>query len=290
MSIVLFQLTDDAVCIVEQDENEKKHGYNYFFLFNSNNCDEYARRLPEDKIYTLTWSGKTDPKLCAFNFTGGEDQHFLDFTVCFESEEFDFPSFDVELVVTNATKRWVYDSSDDEIDRKCVAKARDMMFKLVISKNYQESSSKLKLKITSEVKVNVADIWDQVGKAIKDMIPLAIVVIVLLCVVSNKHARQQCCSVITSVKDKIMGTTVRPRRDSIGNNSAHSVPLHVHETRQNYSPSAPFISTELEAAVLQNSPAEPDGSAIPQSDSKPDTPPPSYDEVVKNPDSKNDIS
>ncbi|XP_052100240.1 uncharacterized protein LOC127734433 [Mytilus californianus] len=257
--------------------------YTVDLFFNSNNCDEYARRLPEDKIYTLTWSGKTDPKLCAFNFTGGEDHHFLDFTVCFESEEFDFPSFDVELVVTNATKRWVYDSSDDEIDRICVAKARDMMFKLVVSKNYQESSSKLKLKITSEVKVNVADIWDQVGKAIKDMIPVAIVVIILLCVVSNKRARQQCCSVITSVKDKIMGTTVRPRRDSIGN-SAHSVPLHVDETRQNYSPS------ELETAVLQNSPAEPGGSAIPQSDSKPDAPPPSYDEVVKNPDSKNDIS
>lgn len=47
-----------------------------------------------------------------------------------------------------------YDSSDDEIDRTCVAKARDMMFKLVIAKDYQESSSKLRLKITSEVKVN----------------------------------------------------------------------------------------------------------------------------------------
>lgn len=83
----------------------------------------------------------------------------------------------------------------------------------------------------------VADIWDQVGNAIKDMIPLAIVVIILICVVSNKGAREKCCSALTWVKDKIMGNTTRPRRDSIRNNSEHTVPLHVDETRRNYSPS-----------------------------------------------------
>ncbi|VDI66118.1 Hypothetical predicted protein [Mytilus galloprovincialis] len=254
--------------------------YTVDLSFNSHNCDEYARRLPEEKVYILTWSGKTDIKICPFNFTGGEDEHFLDYTVCFESEEFDFPLFDVELVVTNASRRWTYDSSDDEIDRTCVSKARDMMFKLVIAKNYQESSSKLRLKITSEVKVNVADIWDQVGNAIKDMIPLAIVVIILLCVVSNKGAREKCCSALTWVKDKIMGNTTRPRRDSIRNNSEHTVPLHVDETRRNYSPS------ELEAAVLRNSPIEPDGPATPWSDNKPDAPP-SYDEAVENANEKN---
>lgn len=76
--------------------------------FNSYNCDEYARRIPLDKEYTLTWLGKTDPKICTFNFTGGDNgQGFTNYKVCFETEQYDLPSFDVELVVSNGTEKWV---------------------------------------------------------------------------------------------------------------------------------------------------------------------------------------
>lgn len=65
---------------------------------------------------------------------------------------FHLSKYKIDTFISNSLQ--TYDSSDDEIDRTCVSKARDMMFKLVIAKNYQESSSKLRLKITSEVKVH----------------------------------------------------------------------------------------------------------------------------------------
>lgn len=50
-----------------------------------------------------------------------------------------------------------------------------------------------------------------------------------------------------------------------------------------------FSVISAETVSLQNIPIEPDGPAIPQSNSYlPDAPPPSYDEVVKN--TNNDIS
>lgn len=48
----------------------------------------------------------------------------------------------------------MYDSSDTGIESKCVNKAKDMMFKLVVSKNYQESTWNLRLKITSQTFVD----------------------------------------------------------------------------------------------------------------------------------------
>lgn len=258
--------------------------YTVDLSFNSYNCDEYARRIPLDKEYSLTWLGKTDPKICTFNFTGGDNgEIFSNFKVCFETEQYDIPSYDVELVVSNGTDRWVYDSSDTRIESKCVNKAKDMMFKLVISKNYQESTWNLKLKITSQTFVDpkVGEIWDQIISVIEDIVPPAIVVVVVFCILSNKRARQQCCSLITSLIDKITGTNSRRRRDpEVRRNSEHSVCLHVEEPQHSYNAS--------ETVSLQNIPLEPDGSAIPQSDSNlPDAPPPSYDEVVKNP--NNDI-
>ncbi|XP_076101666.1 uncharacterized protein LOC143071313 isoform X1 [Mytilus galloprovincialis] len=260
--------------------------YTVDLSFNSYNCDEYARRIPLDKEYTLTWLGKTDPKICTFNFTGGDNgQGFTNYKVCFETEQYDLPSFDVELVVSNGTEKWVYDSSDTGIESKCVNKAKDMMFKLVVSKNYQESTWNLKLKITSQTFVDskVGEIWDQILSVIEDIIPLAIVVIVVFCILSNQRAREQCRSMLTSIIDKIKGNNSRQRRDPEGRrDSEHSVRLHVDETQHSDNSSAETVS-------LQNIHIEPDGPAIPQSNSNlPDAPPPSYDEVVKN--TNNDIS
>lgn len=85
--------------------------YSFFLLsvsFNSHNCDENARRVSEDKEYILTWLGKTDPRLCSFNFTGGStDESHSVYKVCFQSVDIELPPFDMFLVVSNDSKKWV---------------------------------------------------------------------------------------------------------------------------------------------------------------------------------------
>ena len=76
--------------------------------FNSHNCDENARRVSEDKEYILTWLGKTDPRLCSFNFTGGStDESHSVYKVCYQSVDIELPPFDMFLVVSNDSKKWV---------------------------------------------------------------------------------------------------------------------------------------------------------------------------------------
>lgn len=88
------------------------------------------------------------------------------------------------------------------------------------------------VKIESLYLIIVGEIWDQILSVIEDIIPLAIVVIVVFCILSNQRAREQCRSMLTSIIDKIKGNNSRQRRDPEGRrDSEHSVRLHVDETQ-----------------------------------------------------------
>lgn len=88
------------------------------------------------------------------------------------------------------------------------------------------------VKIESLYLIIVGEIWDQILSVIEDIIPLAIVVIVVFCILSNQRAREQCRSMLTSIIDQIKGNNSRQRRDPEGRrDSEHSVRLHVDETQ-----------------------------------------------------------
>lgn len=88
------------------------------------------------------------------------------------------------------------------------------------------------VKIESLYLIIVGEIWDQILSVIEDIIPLAIVVIVVFCILSNQRAREQCRSMLTSIIDKIKGNNSRQRCDPEGRrDSEHSVRLHVDETQ-----------------------------------------------------------
>lgn len=78
----------------------------------------------------------------------------------------------------------------------------------------------------------VGKIWDQILSVIEDIIPVAIVGIVVFCVFSNQRAREQCRSMLTSVIDKIKGNnSSQGRGPEVRRDSEHSVRLHVDETQ-----------------------------------------------------------
>lgn len=257
------------------------YSYEIDLSFNSHNCDENARRVSEDKEYILTWLGKTDPRLCSFNFTGGSmDESHSVYKVCYQSVDIELPPFDMVLVVSNDSKKWEYDGATRIIEEACVEKAYNMMIKIVLLNNYKESTSDvLQLKITAHKIEDYAEAAAGVLKIIENILetalPFAIAAIVFYIFCRNQDARDRLSSVVTCCINRIMGRSApRERRNSEvlppnysdiqqSDTTPETTPLQ----ELSESPGTQYIEV-----TMSSTPAEPDHISVP---------PPSYDDVIR---------
>lgn len=257
------------------------YSYEIDLAFNSHNCDENARRVSEDKQYILTWLGKTDPRLCSFNFTGGStDESHSVYKVCYQSVDIELPPFDMFLLVSNDSKKWEYDGGTRIIEETCVEKAYNMMVKIVLSNNYKESTlDVLKLKITAHKIEDLSEATTGVLKIIENILetalPFAIVVIVLYIFCRNQDARDKLCSVVTCCIDRVMGRS-SPREPL---NSEVLPPNYSDIQQSDTTPETTPLQEPTESpetqyieVTMSSTPTEPDHISVP---------PPSYDDVIR---------
>ncbi|CAC5408041.1 unnamed protein product [Mytilus coruscus] len=269
-------------------------------LFNSYNCDELPRTVSLDKTYTLSWFGKTSPHLCTFNFTGGGNgESYINMQLCFESEEYDLPSYDVELIVSEESQKWVYDGSQQKIERKCIERAYELIFKMQLTSYYKESSWKLKLKITSENLPNADAGWnvlDYIRNTALEILPFLIAAVVLFCCFKNEKLRNRFCTPIrkflkignsSSSQQSTDTLTEGSRRLSITENRLNYESTDITHMQDNDSTSSSefsltFPSEQGEFAHGQCVPSAPYELLPPGPPSNgPLAPPPSYDDVVR---------
>ncbi|XP_063431118.1 uncharacterized protein LOC134713761 [Mytilus trossulus] len=268
-------------------------------LFNSYNCDEISRTVSLDKTYILSWYGKISPHLCTFNFTGGGNgESYINMQLCFESEEYELPSYDVELIVSGETQKWVYDGSQKQIQRKCIERAYELIFKMKPTNNYAELSWNLKLKITSK-KLSNADAGWNLGEYIQntalEILPFLIAAVVIFCCFRNEKLRNGFFTRIRKLLKIGSSSSSQQSTDTLIEGSRR---LSINENRLNYEStditniqdndstslsefSLTFPSEEGEFATGQCVPSAP-YELVPQGppSNGPQAPPPSYDDVV----------
>ncbi|XP_071166014.1 uncharacterized protein [Mytilus edulis] len=257
------------------------------------------RTVSLDKTYTLSWYGKTSPHLCTFNFTGGGNgESYINMQLCFESEEYDLPSYDVKLIVSDESQKWVYDGSQQQIERQCIERAYEIMFKMQLTNYYTESSWKLKLKITSEKLTNVDDDWnvgDYIQNTALEILPFLIAAVVLFCCFRNEKLRngfftriRKLLKIGSSSSSQQSTDTLREgsRRLSINENrlnyeSTDITHMQDNDSRTSSEFSLTFPSEQGEFATGQCVPSAPYELLPPEPPSNgPQAPPPSYDDVV----------